>query len=111
MATIKKRTFSVTITFKEGAGDAVTLTGEQAQNFWNMFNTYANGTSLMNGFHIVDVEKGTDCIILFENIAQACRSAITESDLEIEGCTDLNLCVESTSSSDDSSSDNENVGG
>ena len=55
---------------------------------------------------MVDVEQGTDCIILFENIAQACRSAITESDLEIEGCTDLNLCVESTSSSD-----NENVGG
>lgn len=107
MATVKKRTFSVTITFKEGAGDAVTLTGEQAQNFWNMFSTYADGTSLMNGFHIVDVEQGTDCIILFENIAQACRSAITESDLEIEGCTDLNLCAEESTSS----SDNENVGG
>ena len=92
MATIKKRTFSVTITFKEGAGDAKTLTGEQAQNFWNMFNTYANGTSLVNGFHIVDLEEGTDCIILFDNIAQACRSAITETDVEVEGCTDLNLC-------------------
>lgn len=107
MATVKKRTFSVTITFKEGAGDAVTLIGEQAQNFWNMFNTYANGTSLMNGFHIVDLEEGTDCIILFENIAQACRSAITESDVEIEGCTDLNLCAEESTSS----SDNENLGG
>lgn len=105
MATIKKRTFSVTITFKEGAGEAKTLTGEQAQNFWNMFNTYANGTSLVNGFHIVDLEEGTDCIILFENIAQACRSAITETDVEVEGCTDLNLCAESTSSSD-----NENQG-
>lgn len=105
MATVKKRTFSVTITFKEGAGEAKTLTGEQAQNFWNMFNTYANGTSLVNGFHIVDLEEGTDCIILFENIAQACRSAITETDVEVEGCTDLNLCAESTSSSD-----NENQG-
>lgn len=90
--TIKKRSFSVTITFKEGAGEEKTLTGEQAQNFWNMFSTYANGVSLMKGFHIVDTEEGTDCIILFDNVAQACRSAITESDVEIEGCTDLNLC-------------------
>lgn len=103
MATVTKRTFSVTITFKEGYGEAVTLTGEQAQNFWNMFNTYANGTSLVNGFHIVDLENGTDCIILFANIAQACRSAITETEVEIAGCTDLNLCAEETS--------NENVGG
>lgn len=92
MATITKRSFSVTITFKEGAGEAKTLTGEQAQNFWNMFNTYANGTSLVNGFHIVDTEAGTDCIILFDNVAQACRSAITETEVEVEGCTDLNLC-------------------
>lgn len=104
--TIKKRSFSVTITFIEGAGEEVTLTGEQAQNFWNMFNTYANGTSLVNGFHIVDVDAGTDCIVLFANVAQVCRSAITETDVEIEGCTDLNLCAEDTSSSD-----NENVGG
>lgn len=104
--TIKKRSFSVTITFIEGAGEEVTLTGEQAQNFWNMFNTYANGTSLVNGFHIVDLEEGTDCIILFANVALVCRSEITETDVEIEGCTDLNLCAEDTSSSD-----NENVGG
>ena len=103
MATVKKRTFSVTITFKEGAGEEVTLTAEQAQNFWNMFNTYVNGVSLVKGFHIVDLDNGTDCIILFDNVAVVCRSEITESDVEIEGCTDLNLCAEETS--------NENVGG
>lgn len=92
MATIKKRSFSVTITFKAGAGDAVTLTGESAQNFWNMFVTYANGVSQAKGFRIAGEGEGTECIILFDNVAQVCRSAISETDVEVDGCSDLNLC-------------------
>lgn len=88
--TVKQRSFSVEITFK--VGDPLTLEGEQAQNFWNMFQMYAKGSIGANGFMVTDEDEGTVCIILFENVIMACRSAITETDVEIEGCTDLNLC-------------------
>ena len=83
-----KRSFTVTVTFKQGYGEALSLTGKEAQNFWTQYTAYLRGD--VNGARgIVITNEGTQCGYMFDSIASACRSKQTETEYADDECQDL----------------------
>lgn len=84
-----KRSFSVTVTFQTGFGDALTLTGSDAQNFYARYQQYLSSTANMErGIEIIKSD-GSACLYNFSHVASVCRTKQTETETTEGACEDL----------------------
>lgn len=83
------RSFNVTVTFRDGYGAPLELTGDKAQNVYAGFQTYVTGTGTSKGFEVIE-NDGSACIYLYEKVAKMCRTVQTETEVSDEGkCKEL----------------------
>lgn len=85
------RKYSITITFKEGYGDEITVESPNSSAIYNDFNAYINGHSSKQGFELVN-EDGSACIYLFCAVAKICRTAIEKEETTAGACQDIDPC-------------------
>lgn len=82
-----KRTYTVTITFKTGYADAITLEGSDAYNFYTQWSLFLKDQDGARGFEYTGTDK-TVTSFLFDKIAKVVRSAITETEYHDDECQD-----------------------
>lgn len=94
-----KRSFSVTVTFQTGFGDALTLTGSDAQNFYARYQQYLSSTANMErGIEIIKSD-GSACLYNFAHVASVCRTKQTETETTDGACEDLDCNLQPVSKS------------
>lgn len=83
-----KRSFSVTVTFQTGFGDALTLAGSDAQNFYARYQQYLSNNAYECGIEIIKSD-GSACLYDFSHVASVCRTKQTETETTEGACEDL----------------------
>lgn len=83
-----KRSYTTTVTFKTGYGDALTLSGKDAEAVYSQFKAYIQGGYAPMGFEVLSSD-GSACLYLYEAVAKVCRSAQTETQTTDGECEDL----------------------
>ena len=83
-----KRSFTVKITFKEGYGDPITLTGKDATAFNTAWHNKLNDQDGAIGFEWPVIKKAvtTYTSFLFCNVAKVERSEQTETKYTYDQC-------------------------
>lgn len=85
-----KRSFTVKVTFKEGYGDPITLTGADAEAFYKAWTLKLKGQDGAIGFEwpVVSGAETTWTSFLFCNVAKVERSKQTETQYTDDQCKD-----------------------
>lgn len=86
------RAYSITITFKEGYGDEITIDSPKAEPIYSDFRAYVKGSrNAARGFELIE-QDGSACLYLFEAIAKICKTATTATESEDGKCQDIDIC-------------------
>ena len=90
----KKRSFSITVTMREGYGDPMTFTGVEAEDILSAY-THQYDAGCTN-FIMHTVTKGSDstvteCYFDVRNVAKICRTQIQETESEDGKCKDITV--------------------
>ena len=85
------RKYSITITFKEGYGDEITVESPNASSIYNDFSEYIRGGNSRLGFELRN-DDGSACLYLFSAVAKICRTAIEKEETTDGACKDIDPC-------------------
>lgn len=82
--------YSITITFKDGYGEELTVESPKSEGIYKAFKNYlATGNPL--GFEIMN-DDGSACVYLFSAVAKVCRTAIERTETAGGKCKDVDIC-------------------
>ena len=82
--------YSITITFKDGYGEDLTVESPKSEGIYNKFKKYlATGQPL--GFEVMN-DDGSACIYLFDAVAKICRTPIERTETTTGQCKDIDIC-------------------
>lgn len=90
----KKRTFSITVTMRDGYGDPMTFTGVEAETILNAYTNQYNAGCVSFIMHTVTPEPGqgvTECYFDIRNVAKICKTPTQETESEDGKCKDIKV--------------------